>query len=42
MKIECKLEGKKHDFGLKEAEAPKKKEREREKGKRKGKRGGVQ
>lgn len=34
MKIECKLEGKKHDFGLKEAEASKKKKetkREREK-----------
>lgn len=38
MKIECKLEGKKHDFGLKGAEASRKKKRkkkQREKGKRK-------
>lgn len=35
MKIECKLEGKKHDFGLKGAEAPKRKRKKKQRKKEK-------
>lgn len=37
MKIECKLEGKKHDFGLKGAEASRKKKKKETKRERKKK-----